>query len=157
MQSGFSARSITLFFVLVLLLYFGAFYGCEHMRARKGPWEVQFLTDETGRPSIVVYQPRLGISAVEILFADEQLPATNVSERVAFSRPLTPTPFGKEIYEDLTFLPGVITFDFFGHEIELLPRVLVANKKEIPWRSDAPIELTKADKLATPPKPPPKK
>ena len=157
MQSGFSARSITIFFVGVLLLYLGAFYGCEHVRARKGPWEVQFITDATGRPSVVVYQPKLGISAVEILFSDEQVTTTNLSERVAFRRPFTPTPFGKEIYEDLTFLPGVVTFDFFGHEIELLPRVLIANKKEIPWRSDSTIELSKADKPATPPKPPPRK
>ena len=154
MQSGFSAKSIALFFVAVLLLYLGAFYGCEHMRARKGPWEVQFHTDEKGRPSVVIYQPKLGISAVEILFSDEQLSVTNLSQRVAFSRPLMSVPFGKVIYEDLTFLPGVVTFDLFEHEIELMPRVLVVNKKEVPWTSDRRVELTKTNKPANPPKPP---
>ena len=154
MQSGFSAKSIVLFFVVVLLLYLGTFYGCEHMRARKGPWEVQFHTDKMGRPSVVIYQSKLRISSVEILFNDEQLPLTNLSQRVAFSKPLMSVPFGKVIYEDLTFLPGVVTFDLFEHEIELMPRVLVVNKKEVPWTSDQSIELTKTNKLANPPKPP---
>ena len=154
MQSGFTAKSIALLFVAVLLLYLGAFYGCEYMRGRKGPWEVHFHTDEAGHPSVVIYQPKLGISAVEILFHDEQLPATNLSQRVAFAKPLTPVPFGKVIYEDLTFLPGVVTFDLFEHEIELLPRVLIVNKREVPWTSDTTVELAKTNKLAIPPKPP---
>ena len=36
---------------------------------------------------------------------------------------------------DTTFLPGTLTFQFFGHEIELLPRVLVLDRQEHPWRS----------------------
>lgn len=141
-----------MFVVSVLVLYFAAFYGCEHVRMRRGPWEVQFQTDEKGRPSVLIDQPRLGISAVRILFVDEQIAATN--QRVAFARPLVVAPFGKVIYEDLTFLPGVVTFDLFGHEIELLPRVLIVNKKEIPWKSGSIIELTNADKPAIPPKAP---
>jgi len=157
MQSGFPAKAFAVLFAAVLLFYLGAFYGCEHMRARKGPWEVQFNTDATGRPSIVVYQPRLAISAVEILFHDEQVSTMNLSERVAFNKPLKPTPFGKVIYEDLTFLPGVVTFDLFGHEIELLPRVLIVNKKEVPWVSDFVVELSRTNKPAIPPKPPHKR
>jgi hypothetical protein len=157
MRSAFSAKSIALLFGAVLLLYFAAFYGCEHVRARKGPWEVQFHTDGDGRPSVVIYQPRLGISAVEILFVDEQHPATNLTERVNFSSPQMPVPFGEVIYEDLTFLPGVVTFNLFGHEVELLRRVLIVNKKEIAWTSDSTVELAKADKPANPPKPPHKR
>lgn len=157
MKSGFSARSLGLFFVVVFILYLGAFYGCEYMRVRKGPWEVQFMSDSSGRPSIIVYQPALGVSSVEILFHSEQINRSNLSERVSFDRPLKQGPFGKVIYEDLTFLPGVVTFDLFGHEIELLPRVLIINKKEVPWKSDSTVELTASDKPPQPPLPPPRR
>ena len=45
-------------------------------------------------------------------------------------------PFGKCIYQDLMFLPGVVTMNLLGHEIELMPRTLVIDKKEIPWTAD---------------------
>jgi hypothetical protein len=41
----------------------------------------------------------------------------------------------------------------FGHEIELMPRVLVVNKTEIPWRSGATIDIWPTNKPAEPPKP----
>jgi hypothetical protein len=154
MRAGFSAKSISIFFIAVLVFYFAAFYGCEYMRHRKGPWEVQFITDNAGRPSIVVFQPKRGISSFEILFHGEQIEKTNLSQRVAFDRPLKLVPFGKVIYEDLTFLPGVVTFDLFGHEIELLPRVLIVNKKEVPWKSDTTLELSPTNKLAQVPRSP---
>ena len=34
------------------------------------------------------------------------------------------------------FLPGVVTMNLLGHEIELMPRTLVIDKKEIPWTAD---------------------
>ena len=154
MKSGFTAKSVIGCFAIVLALYAGCFYGMEFLRHRKGAWEVNFLADAAGNPSVVVYQPRLNISSVEIIFAGEQAPATNVSQRVAFDRPLRPVPFGKVIYEDLTSLPGVVTFDLFGHEIELLPRVLIVNKREVPWKSDSTVELSATNKPAHPPKSP---
>ena len=44
-------------------------------------------------------------------------------------------PFGECIYQDLMFLPGVVTMNLLGHEIELMPRTLVINKKQMPWDS----------------------
>ena len=44
-------------------------------------------------------------------------------------------PFGECIYQDLMFLPGVVTMNILGHEIELMPRTLVIDKKEVPWDS----------------------
>jgi len=35
------------------------------------------------------------------------------------------------------FLPGVVTMNLLGHEIELMPRTLVIDKKEIPWVTPA--------------------
>ena len=63
-------------------------------------------------------------------------------------------PIGEVIYEDLRSMPGVVTFNLFGHEIELLPRVLIVNKKEVPWKPQAMIELSATNKLPTAPKPP---
>jgi hypothetical protein len=48
-----------------------------------------------------------------------------------------------------------VTFDLFGHEVELLPRVLIVNKREIKWNSQAKIELWPTNKLPHPPKPRP--
>jgi len=157
MKSGISAKSMVVFSLILLLLYLGGFYGLEHWRHRKGPWEVTFASDSMGNPAIVVYQPRLEVSALEIVFLGENLSQSNFSQRVFFDRPLQPVPFGKVIYEDLTFLPGVVTFDFFGHEVELLPRTLIINKKEIPWKSDSIVELPLEAKPATPPKASPQK
>jgi len=36
---------------------------------------------------------------------------------------------------DTTFLPGTVAFQLFGHEIELLPRVLIIDHEEHPWHS----------------------
>jgi hypothetical protein len=48
----------------------------------------------------------------------------------------------------------VVTFDLFGHEIELLPRALIVNKRSIPWQSGATIDLWPTNKPAVPPHPP---
>lgn len=153
-SGGISIRSVTLFFFLVFGLYLIAFYGIEYLNHRQGPWEVAFQTNEAGRPSLVVSQPALKIQDVRIEFPDEQTTHTNLQQTVLFERPRKKVPFGKKIYEDLRTLPGVVTFDLFGHEIELLPRVLYVNKREVPWRSNTTIELFQTNKPAQPPKPP---
>jgi hypothetical protein len=42
---------------------------------------------------------------------------------------------------DTTFLPGTIVFEMFGHEVQLIPRVLTIDKQEQPWRVDEEIAL----------------
>ena len=153
MKSGITPKSIAISFVVVLMLYIGVFNGIEWWRHRRGAWEVTFLTDASGNPAVIIYQPALNISSVELVFLGEHVLRTNLAEKVLFDRPLKQVPFGHVLYEDLTVLPGVVTFDLFGHEIELLPRVLFINKKEIPWRSDSIVELSETNKPATPPKP----
>lgn len=152
MNSGFSPKPLVALFFGVVVLYFGAFYGLEYARHRKGPWEVDFRTDPEGNPTLAITQPALGLRDVTIVLHGER--ATNAATRVAFDRPLRPVPFGAVIYEDLTFLPGVVTFDLFGHEVELLPRNLIANRKEIPWSSGVTLDLWLTNKPAEPPKPP---
>ncbi len=154
MKSGIRPRTIIGFFILVAILYLGIFYGIEYWRQWKGPWEVHFQSDAEGNPSLVIYQPKLHISSVEIVFPGEKVPQTNLAAVVRFDRPLKPIPFGRILYEDLTTLPGVVTLDLFGHEVEFLPRVLIVNKQEIPWQSEAVLELSPTNKPARPPQPP---
>ena len=160
MKSGITPRSLILLFPVVLVLYFGVFYGLEHLRQRRGPWEVEFTSTPQGEPMLVVNQSALGVRDLKLVFRGER--ATNEPGRVRFDRVQRPVPFGRVIYEDLTFLPGVVTFDLFGHEVELLPRVLIANKREIPWPagaqdSSAIIDFWPTNKPAQPPSPPKKR
>ena len=66
-------------------------------------------------------------------------------------------PFGEWFFADLTYLPGTVTYNFFAedanasskgrrHEIELLPRGLVLNRKEYPWKAGMQIEVSTGDK-----------
>jgi hypothetical protein len=155
MKSGFPYKPIALLFLAVLGIYLAVFYGFERVRHRKGPWEVAFRTNGQGSALVVISQPRLALNDVTITFHGEN--ASNANGAVAFDRVRQRVPFGKVIYEDLTFLPGVVTFDLFGHEIELLPRTLIVNQKQIPWRSGTEIDLWPTNKLAEPPRPPGKR
>jgi hypothetical protein len=93
----------------------------------------------------MVNQSSLNISNVQLVFVGERL--TNSPGVVRFDRPLQPIPFGKTKFEDLTYLPGSVVFNFFGHEVELLPRTMYVNRKERAW-SNGPIHLlTPAEKL----------
>jgi len=152
MKSGLPAKPIIFCFLVVLALYGAAFYGIEYVRQRKGPWQVDFQANGSGIPVIEIAQAHLGVSGVRILFHDEHM--TNAPRLVRFDRVRQPVPFGQVIYEDLTFQPGVVTFELFGHEIELLPRLLIVNKKTIPWSNGLTVELWATNKPAIPPKPP---
>jgi len=152
MNPGITPKSIALLFPVVVVLYLAVFYGIEHVRHRKGPWEVDFQTNADGAPRILVSQASIGLEQMAILFHTET--ASNATGHVSFDQVRRPVPFGRVLYEDLTFLPGVVTFDLFGHEIELLPRVLIANKQKIRWRSGGVLDLWPTNKLPEPPKPP---
>lgn len=131
-------------FLLALGIYVGVFSCDQGVRKRKGPWEVSFIASTNGAPAILISQPFLGITNVQITFEGES--ATN-SGLVRFDRPQQPLPFGSTKFEDLTYLPGSVTFDFFGHEVELLPRTLYLNKKEHGWAPRASHTLDLAQKL----------
>ena len=152
MKQGITPKSVFVVFISVALFYFAAFYGTEYLRHRKGPWELEFRPDLAGSPAVVITQRALNVQDVILLFRGEA--ATNAAGRVQFDRVQQTPRFGRLLFHDLTFLPGVLTFDFFGHEVELLPRVLVVNKREIPWRSGTTLELWPTNKPAQPPQPP---
>jgi hypothetical protein len=140
-------RHLAIAFGLALVIYAAFFTGDQRLRHRKGPWEVTFSTNSAGAPAITVNQLNLGVSNVQINFQGESLSNAVAETRVTFDKPQQSIPFGKTKFEDLTYLPGSVAFDFFGHEVELLPRTLYLNKKEQPWKNGAVYELTAGEKL----------
>jgi hypothetical protein len=53
------------------------------------------------------------------------------------------------VFQDTTFLPGTVVIQTFGHEIQLLPRVLTLDRAEHPWRPGEVIFLTNQPSPAT--------
>jgi hypothetical protein len=145
MQSGGLTKHLLLAFLIALMVYAGFFSLDQHLRRTRGPWRVTFATEPSGDASIAISQPRVGVTNLKIILAGEK--ATNVPVPVLFDFPQRPVPFGKVKFEDLTYLPGTVTLDLFGHEIELLPRTLIINRREIPWQSGTTVVLAATDKI----------
>jgi hypothetical protein len=133
---------LLLVFAATLIGYAAVYGWIEHRRVIKGPWVVTFAS-ASGVPVLTVNQTTLGITNLQIVFAHGRAP-TNATQTVDFSqaRPWPyVVPFGQCVFMDTTFLPGTIALELFGHEIQLLPRVLTIDKAERPWRSGERIEL----------------
>ena len=144
MKSDNPVRHFALAFVIAILIYFVAYQGIEHRRTRKGPWQVTFTNSPDGDPSIVINQPTLRLTNVQIVFAGASSQSRSASV-LEFSQPRQvpyDLPYGKCLFMDTTFLPGTVTFQFFGHEIELLPRVMIIDHAEHPWQSDTALTLS---------------
>ncbi len=89
----------------------------------------------------MIDEPRLGITNLNILFPGRTAPATNTV--MVFDQPQEvpfPVPFGNCVFMDAISLPGTVAFSMFGHEIQLIPRVLTIDKREYPWQSNATLE-----------------
>jgi hypothetical protein len=153
-KGAFTIKAVLVFFAALALVYLGVFYGIEYMNYRKGPWELDFSTNGTGTPIVIIHQPHFEISGFLLIFRGDSVLRTNLPQRVALERPRTTVPFGKIIYADVRTLPGIVTFDFFGHEIELAPRLLVVNRQRLKWNQQNRIELWPTNKPAIPPRPP---
>ena len=131
-------------FVLAVLCYVG-FYSCDtHLRLRKGPWELTFKNESDGTPAVVINQHQVGITNVTVRLEGERVEQR--VESVRFTGPGIEVPFGKVVFFDTTYLPGTLTLDLFGHELELLGRTLIVNFKDHPWQSGEVITLQAEDK-----------
>jgi hypothetical protein len=146
MRSDGIRNHLVVAFLSAALLYAAGFAIDRHLRTRRGPWEVTFTREPSGDPALVVQQPRFGIRDVKIVFAGES--ASHRVETVMFNRPGKETPFGRVKFDDLTVLPGTVTIEFAGHEVELLPRTLYLNRRPQAWQSGGRILLEPDDKLA---------
>lgn len=140
-------KSITLTFVLSVFFYFLAYGWISRWQTGRGPWQVEFTTNQVGVAQIIITQPALGFSNITVRFEGETLAPTNHTGLVLFSKPRQPTPFGELIYDDLMQQPGVITLDLFGHEVELLPKYLILNRQPVNWTNGAVITLAATNKI----------
>jgi len=153
MKSDGPMKHFILAFLLAVICYVFFYHTIEGRRTRKGPWEITFTNDASGDPSLVINQPRLAITNVQISFPSEQIRGKFSPSTLAFNQPRAvpyDLPFGTCIFMDTTFLPGTVTIQLYGHEIELLPRVLVIDRQEHPWLSDSTITLHPASTNAVP-------
>ena len=151
-------RQFLIIFLVAAAAYGVLFAVIEKMRGRRGPWQVSF-GEAAGAPAIVIDQPRLGITNVTLVF--EGLPAERSPLhplqrppwRFAEARPVPfDVPYGRVIFLDTTFLPGTVTLQLFGHEIEFIPRVLVLDHEEHAWRCGEVIRLPAAKTQPSSPK-----
>jgi hypothetical protein len=142
MKSDRLTKILLIGFILALVIYFASFSFIQHRRTFRGPWNVEFSSDTTGIPNLLVKNPNLKISQ-KIIFPDHKIPEVNLAQQFTFDDPTkTNVPFGEIIFQDLTFLPGTVTLNLFGHEVELLPRVLIVDKQEHPWKTDQAVSIT---------------
>lgn len=130
-------------FLMALAVYALAFFLIEHRRTSHGPWRLEFSSAGEGSPPcLIINEARLNISDLKISFPRQSAPPTNAAiifdqaQQVPFD-----VPFGRCILLDLISQPGTVTLELFGHQIELLPRVLTIDRQEHPWQSGTNIEV----------------
>jgi hypothetical protein len=144
MKSDNLLRHIAVPLGIAVVVYVIFYTWIEHRRARNGPWEVTFTRDVSGAPAILINQPKLAITNWQITFPGETNANTEATS-LTFSQPKPvpyDVPFGKCVFMDTTFLPGTIVFDVFGHEIQLIPRVLTIDKNEFPWQPNGAVAVS---------------
>lgn len=147
MKSDRIPRTLLIIFVSALVLYIVSFAYIQNRRTTKGPWQVVFFTDNAGQPGLLIEQKKMKISE-RVMFPDHKLSQANMVRPIIFDDPArTNAPFGEIIFQDLTFLPGTVTLNIFGHEVELLPRVLIVDKKEHAWETDRILSVTGPEKF----------
>jgi hypothetical protein len=143
MKSENPLKHVAIPFLIALLIYVVFYFGIENRRTHKGPWGVTFTNDASGTPTLIINQIKVGITNLQITFPGEtnhvQSTPLNLSQpqQVPYD-----VPFGTCVFMDTTFLPGTVVFNLFGHEIQLIPRVLTIDKKEIPWESGKTIAVS---------------
>jgi hypothetical protein len=132
-------------FVIALVGYIG-FYSCDaHLRTHKGPWIVRFDATTNGEPALAISQPFYHIDARVVLQGEK---ATNTPGVVEFRDPRQlQTPFGRVRFHDLTYLPGTVVLDVYGHEVQMMPRTLTLDTREIGWTNGATYVLTATNKI----------
>jgi hypothetical protein len=149
MKSRFATwKSLGITFALAAGFYLAAYSCMRHRQTTRGPWEVAFATNNVGVPQILIQQPALGLSNITIQFSGEALGATNTTGTVRFAQPRQSTPFGRLVYDDLMFLPGIVTLDCFGHLVELAPPRLGLNGIGLDWSNNVQHTLWPTNKMA---------
>lgn len=130
--------------LITLIVYIAVFSLVENRRRKNGPWELTF-TQADNAPALTISHPKLGLSNITLVFAEATVP-TNLPQTITFQHgqvaPRVKLPFGKCLFLDTLYLPGTVTCEMFGHEIQILPRTMSIDRVEHPWRSGEKILLT---------------
>src|SRR5579864_5198541 len=116
MKSDNLLRHIWVPFLIAVLVYVFFYTSIEHRRTRNGPWEVVFTNNTAGAPELIINQPKLAITNLQIIFSGATNAASSQATTMELSQPREvpyPVPFGKCVFMDTTFLPGTIVFDLF--------------------------------------------
>jgi len=122
-------------FFLALILYIVGFNWIENRRVKSGPWNVTFH-NVAGQLELVILQDSLAIRDVRLRFTNASL-STNLVESILFTagrKVPFDVPFGRCVFLDPLFLPGKAVLEIAGHEIQIMPRVLMLDGVEHPWR-----------------------
>lgn len=144
MKSEGILKHLFLAFVVAVVGYALIYALVEHQRTKRGPWIVTFTNAASGQPLLLVNQTSLSISNVQLRFAMAEFMQARAGAQRVFSNPQPvpfELPFGKCVFMDTTFLPGTVAMEVLGHEIELLPRVLVVDRREHRWVSGMTVDL----------------
>ncbi len=146
-----AVRNLIAIFIATLFLYITGYGGCTAVRQRGGPWVVIQGKDPSGQPWMRIAQHRiLGDRDVTLVFPGEMAPArfTNDPFQRVFNSPNTNSlPYGPIPFVDVTFFPGTVALDAFGHLIEMVPRTLFLDGHEIPWVPGTNIVVSRDGKL----------
>ena len=136
-------RQVILVFLVTLAIYAGGFAAQQWWRGHRGPWEVTYMRAGAGRGALEIRQRTLGIERLRLLVADENGAFPTNETLVRFDEPtIRQVPAGEVVFLDTTYLPGTVTMEISGQQIEILPRTLRIGREEIPWHPDREIDLT---------------
>ncbi len=171
-----AVKAFAAIFFATLFLYVTLYGGCMAVRQRGGPW-VMFqdkladgtpvvriahhkllpgeIRDENLEASALTEARRRDVphdrgGGVTLTFPGEQAPSrfTNAPLMRVFNNPGTNAlPYGPVEFLDVTFLPGTVAVDVFGHLIEFIPRTLFIDGREIPWVNGTNIVVPMTGKL----------
>jgi hypothetical protein len=150
--SGFPWKTILLVGLVTLVSYLAIFSWVEHKRQKNGPWVFTFV-EVDNFPTLRISQAKLGLTNITIQFSAAVVP-TNLPQTVRFEHgqiaPLD-LPFGTCVFLDTLFLPGTVACQFYGYEIQVLPRTLTIDQVEYPWATSQKILLTNRPSATLPP------
>jgi hypothetical protein len=148
-------------FLATLFLYITLYGGCMAVRRKGGPWVITQDKLPDGTPIVQIEHHRiLSNGPVTLRFPGEVAPArfTNHPLQRIYSQPNTNIlPYGPVVFLDTTFLPGNVTLDVFGHLVEMVPRTLYLDGKDVGWVAGTNIVLSPTNKLPVEARPKPKK
>ncbi len=148
-------------FLATLFLYITIYGGCMACRRRGGPWAITQDKLPDGTPIVKIEHHRILSNGPVILrFPGETAPArfTNHPLLRIYTQPNTNAlPYGPVLFLDTTFLPGNVTLDAFGHLVEIVPRTLYLDGRDVGWMPGTNITLLPENKLPVEVRPQPKR